>query len=210
MMFTHSCFVLVTGQILVSMGISYAQLGNTAPTGPGQKDVPYFLGQYDATKAAGSRLQVLMDGLQNQYAADPTVDLREQIREREEFVSKLANLRSDAQRLANPALLPSLDSFISDAQESTNNLKSDLNERVRVLESDRLALKGQIDKLQKEIDLNSKLTQTLADTIKSIQDDHRREGIASELDALVKTPSGDISGRSPTTALPDAKKEHQK
>jgi hypothetical protein len=178
-------------------GISSAQvLGPVAPIDPGQNELTYFLGQWDSTKAAVSRLQALMDELEKKYAADPDADLRQQIREYEAFVAKLQNLCSDAQGFADAALLSRLVRVASDALESTNNLKSNLAARERAPNPERVALKGHIDKLQKEIDLSNKLAKTLADTIKSIQDDRRREGVGSELDALVK-PEG----------LPDPGKE---
>src|SRR5215210_8102042 len=81
------------------VGVGYAQeSGNSVPP---RRELTYFLEQQDAAKVAGSRLQALKDELHKKYATDPDDDLREQIREREAFETKLQNLRSDAQQFAN-------------------------------------------------------------------------------------------------------------
>lgn len=200
-----TCFLSVL--LFGVAGISSAQvLGTAAPIDPGLSELTYFLGQRDATNAAVSRLQAVMDELQKKYAADPDADLRQQIREYESFATKLQNLCIDAKGFANAALLSRLVGLAGDALETTENLKSNLTARERAPNPERVALKGQIDNLQKEIDLSNKLAKTLADTIKSIQDDRRREGVGSELDALVK-PGGGIPGHSTTTGLPGPGKE---
>ena len=204
-MFGIACFLWLTCQTELAVG--YAQESrNAAPVDTAQDELGYFLGQQDLIKAAGMKLQFQLDELQIKYAADPATDLREQIREHEEFVTKLLNLRGEAPRFLNAALLPSVDWCVQDAQDSANKLNNELNLRLRAPNPDRDALKGQIDKLQKDIDLNNKLAKVLADKIKSIQDDHRREGVASELDALAG--SGARSGPSPKTAFPGTEKEH--
>jgi len=204
------CFLWLTCQTLVGLGVGYAQeSGSAAQMDTGQSELAYFLGQQDSTKTTGSKLQAQMDELQKKYAADPNAGLREQIREREAFTSKLQDLFSEAQKFVDPVLLPTLDLLAHDVRESASSLGADLNARLRASNPDRIALKGQIDKAQKEIDLNNKLAKILADKVKSMQDDHRREGVGSELDALTKVAgSGVISGTSPAVARPDPEKEH--
>ena len=94
-----------------------------------------------------------------------------------------------------------------DAQEAANSLKADLGARQRVPNPERAALKAQIDKLQLEIDRKAKLAKMLADKIKSLRDDRRREEVVSELDALAKTAGG--SSLAGAAAATTAVKEKQ-
>ena|ERR1017187_7010790 len=188
-----------SGQVLIQ----------AAPAGTGQTDLAYFLGQQDTIQAGAARLQAEVDDLQKKYAADPNAGLREQIREREAFASMLQNVRSEAHRLGtDPMLLPTYDWQVREAQESIKNLKADLNARIRAPNTDRSALKNQIDRLQKEIELNNKLAKTLAEKIKSLADDRRREGVMSELDALAKPTSiGSLAGGAASVINRDKEKE---
>jgi len=169
--------------ILVSLGQAQ-DLGEAAVVEIGQSEMTYFLGQQDVAKVAGCQLRGQLDELQQKYAVDPNAGLRDQIREREAFTAKLQSLRNEAQRFTSPPLLPTFDWDVRDAQESTNKLKAELNTRLRAPNPERTALKSQIDRLQLEIELNTKLARTLAEKIKSIQEDHRREGEVSGFDAL--------------------------
>jgi len=188
-----------SGQVLIQ----------AAPADTGQTDLAYFLGQQDAVKADAARLLAEMDDLQKKCTADPNAGLREQIREREAFASMLQNVRSEAHRLAtDPMLLPTYDWQMRDAQESIKNLNADLNARLRAPNTDRSALKNQINRLQKEIELNNKLAKTLAEKIKSLADDRRREGVMSELDALTKPTSiGSLAGAAASVINRDKEKE---
>ena len=180
-----------------------------APADTGQTGLAYFLGQQDVIQADAARLQAKLDDIQKKYGADPNAGLREQIREREAFASMLQNVRSEAHRLGtDPMLLPTYDWQVREAQESIKNLKADLNARIRAPNTDRRALKNQIDRLQKEIELNNKLAKTLAEKIKSLADDRRREGVMSELDALTKpTRIGSLAGAVGGVIIRDKEKE---
>ena len=173
-----------------------------APADTGQTDLAYFLGQQDAIEADAARLQAEMDDLQKKYAADPNVGLRDEIRAREAFVARLQTERAEARKFVSPTLAVTLEWVARDAQEAANALKADLNARLRVPNPDRAALKAQIDKLQQEIDRKAKLAKTLADKIKSLRDDRRREGVMSELDALAKTAgSNSLAGAAAATVI---------
>jgi len=161
-----------------------------APADTGQTGLAYFLGQQDATQADAARLQAEMDELQKKYAADPNAALRDEIRAREAFVARLQTERAEALKFVGPTLAVTLDWVARDAQEGANTLKAGLNARMRVPNPERAALKAQIDKLQQEIDRKAKLAKVLADKIKSVRDDRRREEVMSELDALAKTSTG--------------------
>ena len=156
----------------------------------GHADLAYFLGQQDAIQADAARLQAEMDELQKKYAADPNAALRDEIRAREAFVARLQAERAEARKFVGPTLGVTLEWVARDAQEGANALKADLNARLRVPNPERAALKPQIDNLQQEIDRKAKLAKVLADKIKSLRDDRRREVVMSELDALAKTSSG--------------------
>jgi hypothetical protein len=205
-----SSFLWLACLTLVGLGIGYAQeSGNAAPVDTSKSELAYFLEQQDANKATGSKLQAQMDELQKKYAADSNAGLREQILEHEAFETELQNLRNKAPKFTNPILLPALDWLVRDAQRGAKNLQTELNARLRTPNTDQIALKSQIDKLQREIDLNNKMAKTLADQIKSIQDDHRRDGVSSELDALAKMAGGGtVSATGPTVVHPDWDKEH--
>ena len=179
-----------------------------APADTGQTDLAYFLGQHDAIQADAARLQSDMDDLQKKYAADPNAGLREEIRAREAFVARIQTERAEARKFVSPTIAVTLDWVARDALEGVNALKADLNARLRVPASERAALKTQIDKLQQEIDRKAKLARTLADKIKYLRDDRRREGVVSELDALAKTSgSNSLAGAAAATAIvPDKEK----
>jgi len=176
----------------------------------GQTDLAYFLGQQDAIQADAARLQSDMDDLQKKYAAEPNAGLREEIRAREAFVARIQTERAEARKFVSPTIAVTLDWVARDALEGVNALKADLNTRLRVPAAERAALKTQIDKLQQEIDRKAKLARTLADKIKYLRDDRRREGVVSELDALAKT-SGSISlaGAAAATAIVRDKEKQQ-
>ena len=140
-----------------------------------------------------------MDDLQKKYAADPNVELRDDIRAREAFVARMQAERAEARKFV-PTFALALDWMVRDAQEAANALKADLNARQRVPNPERAALKAQIDKLQQEIDRKAKLAKMLADKIKSLRDDRRREEVVSELDALAKTAgSNSVAGAAAAT-----------
>jgi hypothetical protein len=173
-----------------------------APADTGQTDLAYFLGQQDAIQADAARLQSDMDDLQKKYAADPNAGLREEIRAREAFVARIQTERAEARKFVSPTMAVTLDWVARDALEGVNALKADLNARLRVPAAERVALKTQIDKLQQEIDRKAKLARTLADKIKYLSEDRRREGVVSELDALAKTSgSNSLAGAAAATAI---------
>ena len=196
-------------QALAAHAPSVLEAVQTAPADTGQSELAYYLGQQDANLARGAKFQGLVDDLQKKYAADPNAGLREQIRERETFANMLQNMRSEAHRLGtDPNLLPTYDLQVHDAQDCIKNLKADLNARLRVPNTDRTALKNQIDRLQQEIDLNSKLAKVLADKIKSLRDDRRLEGVVSELDAVAKTTGrNSLAGAAAGVIIRDKEKE---
>jgi hypothetical protein len=179
------------------------------PADSGQTGLAYFLGQQDAIQADVARLQVELDDLQRKYSADPNATLREEIRAREAFAARLQAERADARKFVSPTLAVTLDWVARDAQEGANAVKADLNARLRVPNPERAALKAQIDKLQQEIDRKTKLAKVLADKIKSLHDDRRREEVISELDALAKTAGGgSLAGAAATVSVRDREK-HQ-
>jgi hypothetical protein len=181
----------LTGLVLLSLGVGYAQeSGGATSVNHDQSELAYFLGQQDAIQADAASLQTEMDDLQKKYAADPNAGLRDEIRAREAFVARLQTERAEARKFVSSTLAVALDWVARDAQEAANAFKADLNARLRIPNLERAALKAQIDKLQQEIDRKAKLAKILADKIKSLRDDRRREEVVSELDALAKTPSG--------------------
>jgi hypothetical protein len=166
-----------------------------APADNGQTGLVYFLGQQDVIQADAAKLQAKMDDLQKKYAADPNAGLREEIREREAFVARLQSERADARKFVSPTLAVTVDWVVRDAQEGANVLKAQLNASLRVADPERAALKAQIENLEKEVDRNAKVAKALAEKIKSLADDRRREGVMSELDALTKPTSiGSLAG----------------
>jgi len=172
------------------------------PADIGQTDSAYFLRQQDAIQADAARLQAKMDDLQKKYAADPNAGLREEIREREAFVARLQSERTNARKFVSPTLAVTLDWAAHDAQEGANVLKAQLNARLRVPDPERAALKAQIENLEKEIERNAKVAKALAEKIKSLADDRRREGVMSELDALAKTTgSNSLAGAAAATVI---------
>ena len=183
-------------QALAAHAPSVLESIQAAPADTGQTGLAYFLGQQDAIQADAARLQAEMDDLQKKYAADPNAELRDEIRAREAFVARIQTERAEARKFVSPTLAVTLDWVARDAQEAANALKADLNARLRVPNPERAALKAQIDKLQQEIDRKAKLAKALAEKIKSLRDDRRREGVMSELDALAKTAgSSSLAGQ---------------
>jgi hypothetical protein len=196
-------------QLLVVSQTSNAQESRTpAPADVAQSELTDFLTHLDANKATAAKLQILKEGIQKKLDSDPNAGLRNQLGEREAFATKLQSLRGEATRFVNPVLLPTLDYLVRDAQESINDLKTDLNTRLRAPSPARVALMAQIARVQRDIDLNNKLAKALGDKIKSIQDDRRREAVGSELDALVKMTGTGVTASPPPTAQPDPEKEN--
>ena len=198
----------LTGLVLLGLGVGYAQeSGGATSVNQDQSELAYFLSQQDAIQADAARLQAEIGDLQKKHATDPNAELRDEIRAREAFVARMQTERAEARKFVSPTLAVALDWVARDAQEAANALKADLNGRLRVPNSERAALKAQIDKLQQEIDRTAKLAKMLADKIKSLRDDRRREGVVSELDALAKTGSNVASAAAATVIVPDKEKQ---
>ena len=71
--------------------------GQVVQADTGQTGFAYFMGQQDAIQTDVSRLQAEMDDLQKKYAADPNVELRDEIRAREAFVARIRLARRSPQ-----------------------------------------------------------------------------------------------------------------
>jgi len=200
----------VTGGHFSTAGSEPALESVQAPADTGQSDLAYFQGQQDAIHADAARLQAEMDDLQKKYAADPNAGLRDQIRAREAFVARLHTERAEALKFVSPTLAVTLDWVARDAQDAADGLKADLNARLRVPNPERAAMKAQIDKLQRELDLKDKLAKTLADKINSLHDDRRRDGVVSELDALAKTTGSTSLAGAAAATVTSLDKEQRK
>ena len=186
-----SAFAL-PGLILSVLGPSYAQApGNMASSETGQSSMAFFLEKQDANASTGASLKAQLEALTNQYNTDPHAALRDQIREHEEYVRKLQTLRVEGQKMANPVVMPEFDLLVREAQDTTSILKSELIVRQHAPNPERTALKAQIDRLQKDLDWSTKVAKTLADQIKTVQDDHRYASLSVEIETLVKN-SGNV------------------
>jgi hypothetical protein len=162
------------------------EVDNPARPELGQGSMTYYLAKQEANATTGASLKAQLDTLNKQYNADPFAAQRDQIREHEVYVGKLQALRIEGQKMASPVVLPEFDLLIREAQDTTNILKAELVVRQRAPNAERTAMKALIDRVQKDIDWNTKVAKTLADQIKSAQDDHRYEGLGAEIDTLFK------------------------